>query len=179
MLVFEIDPERMLAAVLAVARRVEGVAEPAARAVLADVQRDAEALAEARIAHSSPGGFADSFRIETDRVGPNVLARLVNVAPHAPYVEEGRPAGEPVEKAYVDNAENRRRGRVGATYVSHYTGMPPSGIFGDGLPDWARRTKIARDGYEGKGIVRDVRRRYPPRTLISMLGREIIARARA
>lgn len=125
-------------------RRFDDLAPVVAEAVGEAVKQRAQGVAAARIDHPSVfGGYLDGFDVETELRGSLADFILTNRAPHAEYVELGRLPGRAVQKTYVDNAENRRRGRVGGTYVSHYTGMPPSGIFGD--------------GFAGRGIFRYLR----------------------
>lgn len=159
------------------AGRAEQAAVEGARVVVDELKEEAVAIATERIAHpSESGGYLDSFEAAVTPRGTAVEISLRNTSDHASFVERGRAAGHPVEKTYADNAENRRRGRVGASYVARYTGMPPAGIFGDGGPDWARRNKIARDGILGRFVFRDLRARYTPAEIASLLRREIAPR---
>ncbi len=173
---FDIPAAEIRARVDAYVGRLVDVAEEAAAAVLDELKGEAERLAESRITRPSSGGYVDSFVVETERDGAVVTATLRNAAPHARWVEEGREPGEPRLKTYVDNAQNRRLGRVGGSYVSSYVGQPPSSVFGQN--GWAPAFAVGRDGTPGRFVIRDVRRRYPRRVLVSMAVRELFRLAR-
>lgn len=140
-------------------RRFADLGPVAAKAAGEAAKEGAQALAAARIERPRIfDGYLDAFDVVATVVtATRVRFVVTNRKPYARYVEDGREPGRPVEKAYVDNAENRRRGRVGSSYVSHYTGMPPAGIFPDLQNDWAPRFAIARDGIPGRHIFRDLR----------------------
>lgn len=122
------------------------------------IEDEARALSRARIRSDFGGGLVESFVTEAIASEDRAIVTLENEQPHMINVEKGRRAGSPVEAPYVDNSQNRRLGRVGKSYVHHYTLMPPAGIFRDDDPDYARRRKIARDGIPPKNIFRDLKR---------------------
>lgn len=164
----------------ALSREAPGLFEEAARRAMEQVREDLEATARARHRRNSPAGHATRFVTRTRRNGNAVRVFVENTAGYHRWVEEGRAPGVPVLSSYVDNATNRRMGRVGASYVAGYvspntgrSNMPPPGIFDDYGPDFARRRKIARDGIPAKWIVRDVRSRFDAADLYGEVARQI------
>lgn len=135
------------------------------------IEDEARALSRARIRSDFSGGLVESFVTEAIATEDRAIVTLENEKPHMINVEKGRRAGSPVEAPYANNAENRRLGRVGKSYVHHYTLMPPAGIFRDDAPDYTRRRKIARDGIPPKNIFRDLKRSVD----IAALGRRFKA----
>lgn len=134
------------------------------------VEEEAQLIAVTRIESPSvSGGYLDDFKSTGSVQETKVEVLTTNTSDHAYFVELGRKPQEPVMAAYKDNAQNRRRGRVGGSYVHHYKGMPPSGIFKDGLPDWARRLTIARDGFPGRHVFRELKSRGRSVAVIAVL----------
>jgi len=132
--------------------------EASGREAFEPIEDEARALSRARIRSDFSGGFVESFETEAIATEDRAIVTLTNAKPYTINVEKGRRAGSPVEAPYVNNAQNRRLGRVGRSYVHHYTLMPPAGIFRDDEPDYTRRRKIARDGIPPKNIFRDLKR---------------------
>ena len=134
--------------------------------------RDGDAIRLERL-RDVVGGLGDPRRPVAPAREP-VVGEEAHVRHQPIGVEEGREPGDPVETTYVNNAENRRRGRVGNTYISYYTGMPPAGILGP--LDWAPRFAIARDGTPGHFVKRDLRRRFTLRVLADLIKRHLMRR---
>lgn len=148
--------------------------EASGREAFEPIEDEARALSRARIRSNFSGGLVESFVTEAIASEDRAIVTLSNEQPHMINVEKGRRPGQPVEAPYANNAQNRRLGRVGRSYVHHYTGMPPDGIFRDDDPDYARRRKIARDGIPPKNIFRDLKRTVD----IAALGRRFAAALR-
>lgn len=138
------------------------------------IEDEARAFSRARIRSDFSGGFVESFETEAIATEDRAIVTLSNEKPYTINIEKGRRPGQPVEAPYVNNAQNRRLGRVGRSYVHHYTSMPPGGIFRDDDPDYARRRKIARDGVPPTNIFRDLKRSVD----IAALGRRFAAALR-
>lgn len=122
--------------------RLEAAAKDLAGAI---EDRGAE-LGRERIERPSADGFVASFDSAVSVAGTHFRIQVWNKVPHVRYVERGRQPGRPVMKAYKNKP---------GSYVSHYTGMPPKGLF-----PFPVARKIARDGFEGRHIFATLRREF-------------------